>query len=70
MAEPGPKTKFETSKYGWGVIRREPWHLDQVFDTEEEAKARALELGPEYGAQPGEKPAGSDDFIWSATKAG
>lgn len=65
MAEPGPKTKF-----AWGVIRREPWHLDSVYETESEAAERAKALGEDYAATRGEPAVGTDDYIWSATKAG
>ena len=59
-----PYVEGETIK-GWGVVRSEPWRFAGVFETKEEAQAKADDLGPEYIVQYGENQAGTDNFVWS-----
>lgn len=58
---------FENAEtiFGWGVVRSRPWHLAGVFETREEAEAKAAELGEGYAVHRGENRKGSDDFIWT-----
>lgn len=48
---------------GWGVVRRDPWEFDAVYQTREEAKAEAAKLGPEFQVSWGEHQEGTDNFI-------
>ena len=54
---------------GWGVVRNSPWHFAGLFPTEEQAKAKAREMGSEYIVAYGENRAGSDDFVFSTRAA-
>lgn len=61
---------FETGRTlkGWGVVRGKPWHLAGVYETKEEAEAKAQELGSDYEAHFGENQEGTDNFIWTTVK--
>lgn len=51
---------------GYGVIRNGPWHLAGMFLQEEQAKAMAAELGPDYEVRFGSNRYGTDDFTSSS----
>lgn len=48
---------------GFGVIRNGPWHLAGMFLSEDQAKAKAAELGPDYEVRFGSNRYGTDDFM-------
>lgn len=48
----------------WGVVRNNVWHLAGVYGTEEDAKAKAEEMGDDYSVHYGSHKLGTDDFIW------
>lgn len=52
------------SRYGWGVIRSEPWHLAGFFKTEEEARQLANSMDANYQVKYGSNNFGTDDFIY------
>ena len=54
---------------GWGVVRMAPWHLEGIFQTEEEALARLFEVEAGHEVHFGEGREGEDSFIWSETIA-
>lgn len=45
---------------GWGVFRQAPYDLAGVFDSREEAEAKAREVGGDYLVRYGEVREGSD----------
>ena len=53
---------------GWGVMKSKPWHLAGIFQTREEAEAKAAELGEGYAVRFGENLEGSGNFIWKDEK--
>lgn len=48
---------------GWGVVRREPWHLAGLFPDQEQAETFRRELGEGYEVRFGSRRLGSDDFL-------
>jgi hypothetical protein len=48
---------------GWGVFRRENWHLAGVHAKKEAAEAQAGSLGGDYEFAYGSHREGSDDFV-------
>jgi hypothetical protein len=56
---------FEAGKtrFGWGVYRSAPWHFVGMFDTKDDAAAKASEMGEGYEVALGENQAGTDNFI-------
>lgn len=51
--------------HGWGVLRRRPWDLDDIFGTKQEAETRRAELGDDYIVRWGAGKPFSDDFVYS-----
>jgi len=49
-----------SERTGWAVLRNDPRHVAGVYDTEQEANAKAAELGPEYEVRHGQIGDGSD----------
>ncbi len=48
---------------GWGVVREEPWDFVGLFETQIEAAAKAVDMGPGYDARYGESADGNS-FVW------
>lgn len=55
-----------TTLTGWGVVRNSPWHFEGLHASQEEAEARAAELGSAYEVHYGENQEGTDNFIWTS----
>jgi hypothetical protein len=61
-----PFTEGKTHQ-GWGVFRSSPWEFVGLFETKEQADAKAQEMGPEYQVAFGEQQEGTDNFVYSDT---
>ena len=61
IKQPDPWNKGWT--LGWGVYRLEPWDFRGLYNTEEEARATAKELGADYEVAYGSNRDGTDDFV-------
>lgn len=48
---------------GWAVVRKQPWHLAGVFDSEETAKEVVQRTGDGYVVSTGAWRLGTDDFV-------
>ncbi len=48
---------------GWGVYRKEPWHLYGVYASEAEATAAQIKVGSKYKKAFGSHKIGTDDFL-------
>jgi hypothetical protein len=53
-------------KVGWGVLRREPWHLAGIFTSSIDAENLAKVLGSAYAVIYGEHVHGSPDFTFKS----
>ncbi|GAA0298208.1 hypothetical protein GCM10009087_05030 [Sphingomonas oligophenolica] len=49
---------------GWGVVRESPWHFVGLFPTQDEAQAKAREMGSGYIVRYGERSDETDSFIF------
>lgn len=47
---------------GWSVVRNAPWHFVGFFATEDEARAKATEMGAGYIARYGERQENTFSF--------
>ncbi len=50
---------------GWGVVRNSPWHFAGLYPTQEEAEAKAREMGAGYVVRLGEEQVGTGVFLAS-----
>jgi len=48
---------------GWGVVREAPWHFVGLFETQIQATAKAIDMGPSYAAHFGETTS-AETFVW------
>lgn len=48
---------------GWGVVREMPWHFVGIFESQLQAAAKAIDLGPGYAAHYGEST-NAQTFVW------
>lgn len=53
---------YGKSLIGWGVVRDTPWHFVGLFQTQIEAAAKAIDMGPGYMARYGQS-SDSDTFV-------
>jgi len=49
----------------WGVVKNEKWDLAGVYGNQEDARAKADEMGVDYQVHFGSHKLGTDDFIWN-----
>lgn len=52
---------------GWAVLRRNPWHLQGLYEESLQAEEILQAIGADYEIIYGSNQYGSDDFFWSGT---
>lgn len=50
---------------GWGVVRLNPWELDGIYSTREEAEEEAAKAGPDFEVHWGENQEGTNNFVFA-----
>lgn len=52
-------------RIGYGVLRRNPWHLAAALRTPEQASRLAVSAGAGYEVRQGSQRIGTDEFVWT-----